>query len=74
MWHKNCTRKVSDLTYPSCGFNEFDNNTYGDNSNSNYNDNDNKNKNIKNDNVQLCNILFRLIQYITLQVQFVGQQ
>ena len=39
MPHKNCRRQLSDLTYLPCGFNEYDNNTNGDNRNSNYNDN-----------------------------------
>ena len=55
---------MSDLTYPPCGFNEYDDNTSGDNSNSNYNDNkndnnngntDNKHKNIDNGNIHVCN-------------------
>ena len=65
MWHKNCRRQLSDLTYPPCGFNECDNNANGDNSNSNYNDNnnnidnsnsntDNKHKNINNSNIHFC--------------------
>ena len=49
---------------PSCGFNEYDNNTNGDNSNGKYdhnnNDNsngntDNKRKNINNSNIHFCN-------------------
>ena len=53
------------VSYPPCGFNEYNNNTYGDNSNSNCNDSnnndnsngntDNKYKNINNDNVHFCN-------------------
>ena len=65
MWHENCRRLVSDLTYPSCEFSECDNDTNDDNSNSNYNDDnntdnssgntDNKNKNINNGNIHFCN-------------------
>ena len=53
---------MSYLTYPPCGFNEYDNNINGDNSNSNYTDNndnsntgnnDNKHKNIINGNIYL---------------------
>ena len=41
MWHKNCRKEiVPDLRYPPCGFNEYDENTNGDNSDGNYNDND----------------------------------
>ena len=67
MWHKNCRRSLSDLTYPPCGFNEYGNN--GDNSNNNHDDNnndnnnddnngnvDNKHKNINNNNIHFCNI------------------
>ena len=58
---------VSDLTYPPCGFNKYDNNTNGYNSNSNCNDNnnndddnsngntDNKHKNINNANKHFWN-------------------
>ena len=35
---------------PPCRFNEYDNNTNGDNSNSNYNDNNNDNNNGNTDN------------------------
>ena len=49
MWHKNCRRKLSDSRYMPSGFNEYDNNTNGDNSNSNYNNNSNNNDN-NNDN------------------------
>ena len=27
MWRMNCRKKLSHLTYPPCGFNEYDNNT-----------------------------------------------
>ena len=39
MSHKNRRRQLSDLAYLPCRFNEYDNNTNGDNRNSNYNDN-----------------------------------
>ena len=61
MWNKNSTRYLSDLTYPPCGLNEYDNNTNG-YSNSNCNDNndnngntDDKHKNINNGNIHFCN-------------------
>ena len=64
MWHKNCRSKLSDLTYPPCGFNEYNNDINGDNSNSNGNDNNNDNnngntddehENINNGNMHFCN-------------------
>ena len=54
---------MSDLTYPSCRFNECDNNTSSDNSNKNCNDynkdnnngnTDNKHKNISKGNIHFC--------------------
>ena len=45
MWRKICRRKLSDLTYPPCGFNEYDNNTNGHDSNKNCNDNNNDHNN-----------------------------
>ena len=65
MWHKNCRRKVSNLTYPP-GFNECDNDTDGGKTNSNNNGNgnndnnknvntDDKNKNVNNDDIHFCN-------------------
>ena len=45
VWHKNCKIKLSDLRHPRCEFNEYVNNTNGDNSNSDYNDNNNDNNN-----------------------------
>ena len=73
---------MADLTYSPCGFNEYDNNTNGDNSNSNCNNNnddnngntDNRHKNTNNGNKYFFNSYFSLVQYITLKVQFVGQQ
>ena len=68
MWRKNCMRQLSDLTYPPCKFNEYDN-ASGDKSNSNYNYNDNdnndnnngntdnKHKNIYNYKIHFCNTL-----------------
>ena len=54
---------MSNLTYPPCGVNKYDNNTNGDNSNSYYNDNNNNNdnnngntdKSIRNSNIHFCN-------------------
>ena len=55
---------MSDLTYPPCRFNEYDNDTNGDISNSYYDDNnndnnngntDNKHKKIKNSNIHFSN-------------------
>ena len=45
IWLKNCRRKLSGLTYPLCGFNEYDNNINDDNSNKNCNDNNNNDNN-----------------------------
>ena len=58
---KSCdTRITEDSKYPPCGFNEYGNNTHGDNSTSNYNDNNNdntgnKHKNINNKKIHFCN-------------------
>ena len=53
IWLKNCRRKLSGLTYPLCGFNEYDNNINDDNSNKNCNDNNNNdnNNNSNTDNI-----------------------
>ena len=45
MWRKNCRRKLSDLTYPPRGFNEYNNKTNGHDSNKNCNDNNNDDNN-----------------------------
>ena len=52
MWYKNCRKWLSELTYPPCGFNEYDNNTNGDNSNGSI---DNKHKNINNGDISFSN-------------------
>ena len=41
---------MSDLTYPPCGYNEYDNDTNDDISNSYYDDNNNDNNNGNTDN------------------------
>ena len=70
MGRKNCRRQLFNLTYLSCRFNKYGNDTNGYNINSNNNDNnnnnnnnnndnnhitDNKNKNIDNSNIDFCN-------------------
>ena len=47
-----------------------------DNNNDNNDNTDNKHKNVNNGNIHFCNNqqLFSLIQYMTLKVQFLGQQ
>ena len=47
-----------------------------DNDNDNNGNTDNKHKNVNNGNIHFCNNqqLFSLIQYMTLKVQFLGQQ
>ena len=70
---------MSDLTYRPCVFREYDNNTNGDNSNSNYNDNndidtnndntDNKHKNINNGNINLCNSIQLINQFVLLHLR-----
>ena len=56
MWHKNCRGELSDLKCLPCRFNEYGNDTNGDNSNSNYNDNNNNdNNNGYNDNKHKIN-------------------
>ena len=63
MWHKNCRRQLFNLTYLSCRFNKYGNetNVYKVNSNKNDNNNkanddntDNKNRNIDNGNINVC--------------------
>ena len=51
MWHQNCRRKLPDLMYPPCEFNE-----YGSNDNSNINWNNNNNNNNNNNDLEICGL------------------